>query len=686
LPGAEKIGNHMISLSSPISNLSGIGEKSSQALKKLGILTIRDLIFYFPTRHQDFSHITSIASIEPGVQVTIEGKIVLIANRRSKRKRMIVTEGLIDDGCGQLKVIWFNQGYLLKNIHVGDTLRFAGTVSDSLFDLQLVNPSYEKVGLHKDFVHTGRIVPLYPLGTAISQKQFRSTVKAALDLIETLNEWLPKKIMDTESLLDFDTAIRTLHFPESQEEFLKAKDRLSFDELFLYQLKMVFGRSELTTMNAPQIPFQKSVSASFISTLPFELTKDQKKCAWEIIQDCVKPLPMNRLLQGDVGSGKTIVAGLAALGVLLHGYQVVYMAPTEILARQHFETFLKWFEPLGITLELLTSKKKVKYEEIEKGTYQLIIGTHALLNKKVHFKNLALVIIDEQHRFGVAQRKMLRESNALCSTPHLLSLTATPIPRTLCLTLYGDLDISFLGTIPTGRKRTITKVVPHDFRDWTYEFIKKQLTSGRQAFVICPTIDPSDFLNTRSVKEEYERLSRELFKQFRVGLLHGAMKQKDKEDVMKKMIEHELDMLVTTSVIEVGIDIPNATMMIIEGAEMFGLAQLHQLRGRVGRSHHQSYCFLFPTNESQSGNARLQALVQSHDGQVLAEMDLKLRGQGDLLGFQQSGMVHFKIASLGDVELLKKTHRWAKIIMDEIDVYPALKKKLEEQSESIHPE
>ncbi|MDO8571599.1 MAG: ATP-dependent DNA helicase RecG, partial [bacterium] len=615
-------------------------------------------------------------------------------------------EALISDESGSVKAIWFNQPYLAKTLFVGETISLAGKTSDNFFDLQLLNPAYEKIREGIDQLHTGRLVPIYHLGEKISQRQFRTLIKNVLDTISTsITEWLPRSIFEKEDLLPLQTALTCIHFPQSREQFEKATTRFKFDELFFLQMFNRKLKRQLQSMSAPEVSLDYKNMKTFLACLPFQLTEGQKQAMRDILADIQKKIPMNRLLEGDVGSGKTIVAALTAMNIVHSGHQVAFMAPTEILAKQHFGTLCQLFGIFDVRIGLMTRStcsitmkkphirgeheeisKKQLLSRISEGTVDIIVGTHALLENPVQFHSLGLAIIDEQHRFGVKQRKALRLKNNWGLTPHLLSMTATPIPRTLALTVYGDLDISIIDTMPVGRKNIITKIVPMRYRDWTYDFIRKQVKKGRQVFVICALIDPSDMLGARSVKQEYERLTKEIFPDLRIGMLHGKMKADEKERTMSEMLEKNIDILISTSVIEVGVDIPNATVMLIEGAERFGLAQLHQFRGRVGRSSYQSYCFLLPTEQSQEEKERLKVFVTCNNGFELAEKDLQFRGSGDMYGQRQSGMAVLKIASLNDVVLIKKAREWAEKISEEIEKYPEIERRVEEFQKEVHLE
>lgn len=686
----------MANLSSSVETLPRIGKVGAKYLKKLGLETIQDLLFYLPFRYDDFRNHANIADLRPGEKANIRGEVLLIQNKRSFKRKMYLTEALIADETDTIKVIWFNQPFLTRNIKIGDKISLAGQVTENQGQLAFVSPQYEKI-YSTDLIHTAGLIPNYHLTEGITQKQIRYFIKQALRLVSEVKEWLPTPVQTTIGLLSLPQALRLIHNPATQEEAERARQRLAFSELFLRQLKSQLIKKETASKKSPTIKFQEAATREFVSWLPFNLTDDQKKSAWEILQDISKGRPMSRLLEGDVGSGKTVVAAIAMFNAARNNYKATLMAPTEILAKQHFASLSRLFEniknktkgKINVRLALLTgSRKDPDFKEAD-----IIIGTHALIQKSVTFKDLGLAIVDEQHRFGVKQRQNILDFNRKDETvPHFLSMTATPIPRSLALAIYGDLDLSIIKTLPAGRKKILTRVVKNSDRQKAYNFIHEQIKIGRQAFIICPLIDDSDRLEVKSVKAEYERLSRDVFPDLKIGLLHGKLKAADKETAMQNFADKKTDILVSTSVIEVGVDVPNATVIAIEGAERFGLAQLHQFRGRVGRSEHQSYCLLFPsqaeiTNEKTL--TRLKAMENNNDGFALAKIDLKLRGAGDPYGDMQSGFSELQIASLFDYELIKKSSEAAASIIQEdynLRRYPALKEKLGEWEKKIHLE
>lgn len=705
-------------ISDSIDTIPGIGSFYQKKLKKLGIKTIKDLIFHFPHRYEDFSNLIPIAETRAGEKVCVKGKILAIENIKTWKKRMILTQAIVKDETGNLKVIWFNQPYLLEILKKGDYVCLTGKVAlggaskRDLMEVYLQNPTFEKIFPKKELIHTGRIVPIYPETEGLSSRWLRWILRSLLKKIkDKLSEILPEEIRKKYKLLSRNKAIWQVHFPDSLNLAKKAKERFSFEELFLLQLKILKEKLKIKSQRAFAIPLNLELMKKFVGTLPFELTEAQKKSAWRILKDLEKEKPMNRLLQGDVGSGKTVVAMMATLEVAKAGYQVAFMAPTEILAKQHFKTFYNFLKKFKLIIGLLThsdcqvleqkiSQRKL-LEKTEKGEIQLLIGTHALIQEKVKFKNLALVILDEQHRFGVEQRaKLIKQSlvsnfRSEIKIPHLLSMTATPIPRTLALTIYGDLDLSIIDQLPKGRKKVITKAISPSEREKAYNFIRKEVKKGRQVFVICPRIEPNKnqeiktFAEVKAVKEEYEKLSKVVFPDLKVGMLHGKMKTEEKEKTMQEFKEGKIDILVSTSVIEVGIDVPNATIMMIEGAERFGLAQLHQFRGRVGRGKYQSFCFLFTESPSKKTAQRLEALMKCQDGFKLAEKDLEIRGPGEIFGQRQWGIPDLAMGAITDIFLVEKTRNAAKEILEkdpELNSYPKLKEKLKEFEKEIHLE
>ena len=697
-----------MNLTTPIETLNGVGPVYRARLKKLGIGQVKDLLYFFPHRYEDFSNIVAIAKAKADENCCLRGKILEITGTRTWRKRMSIIEAILGDETGAIKIVWFNQPYLINALKKGDDLCVAGKILSDEHGFYLSNPVYEKMG-EKELTHTGRIVPIYQETSGLSSRWLRQVVKYLLsELTEQLEEIIPEKILKEQRLMPIRRAIGEIHFPTSLALAQKARERFSFEELFSLSCWILMERKKLEQKKAFAMPMNVNLMQKFTGKLPFKLTDGQRKASFQILKDLEKPSPMSRLLEGDVGSGKTVVATMAALNAFKAGYQTVFMAPTEILAKQHFKTVSKLLEGFKMDIGLLTGKedkftsKKLKNDYIEISREKLIqkavnneinilIGTHALIQDKVRFGNLGLVVLDEQHRFGVEQRAKLTRQSTI---PHLLSMTATPIPRTLALTLYGDLDLSLINELPKGRKKIITKIVAPAERQKTYSFIKKEIQKGRQAFVICPRIESnkknsSDKLETKTVTEEYKKLSEKIFPDLKVGMLHGKLPGKEKERIMKDFRYKKIDILVSTSVVEVGVDIPNATVMMIEGAERFGLAQLHQFRGRVGRSIWQSYCFLFTDSPSKKTHQRLKALVTSESGFDLAEKDLEIRGPGDFSGHRQWGLPDLAMASLNNLALVEKTREAAKEIIKEdpnLKKYPALREKLKSFHQRLHLE
>ncbi|MBU0476822.1 ATP-dependent DNA helicase RecG [Patescibacteria group bacterium] len=707
-----------MTLLTTIEKIPRVGPQYQKRLKKLGIKTVRDLLFHFPHRYEDFSNIIPISKIKIGETCCLQGKILEINTKKTWKKRLFLTQAILEDKTGAIKVIWFNQPYLASNLKSQDEVCLAGKVLSDENGTYLTNPAHERIFETKGLIHTGRIVPVYPETQRLSSRWLRFILRPLLNKFkEEIIDPLPDKIRKDNKLMLLKEALWQVHFPDSLKLAQSAQARFSFEELFLIQLFVLRERQKLSKEKAVSLPFKLEIVKDFVDSLPFKLTDAQRKSAWQILKDLEKPRPMNRLLEGDVGSGKTVVAAIAALSAAKAGYQTAFMAPTEILAKQHFKEVPKLLKKFNLNIGLLTGKedkfisKKLKNDVIEisrqkllekakKGEIDVLIGTHALIQDKVKFGNVALVVLDEQHRFGVKQRAKLCQQKEF--VPHLLSMTATPIPRTLALTIYGDLDLSLIDELPKGRKKIITKVIPPADRKKAYDFIGKQVKKGRQVFVICPRIEAADkeqkesnsenalsWTEAKAVKQEYETLSKEIFPDLKIEMLHGKMTPKEKEKIMTNFKNKKADILVSTSVIEVGIDVPNAAVMMIEGAERFGLAQLHQFRGRVGRSKYQSYCFLFTDSPAQKTRQRLKALISCENGFELAEKDLAIRGPGDFKGTRQWGIPDLAMASLKDISLVEKTRQSVKELIEEdpgLKKYPALREKLKQFQERIHLE
>ncbi len=654
-------------LTTSLNKVKGVGPKTGEQFSAAGLNTVGDLIGFLPRAYEDFSEVTKIADIGPGKR-TILARCEKIATRPVRRGLRITTATLVDDS-GKLQAVWFNQPYRETQLKTGDEFYFSGEFEFNYNRYQLTNPSAEKISDVP--VSTGRMVPIYRAIRGLKSQLVRKILVELRPLMTMLPETLPQKIIDSEKLLSYGDAVIGMHFPESVADVKNAKERLAFEELFTLLLASQLNKQENAKLTGWHIPFEQQVVAGFVKQLPFQLTDAQRMAAWEIIQDFEKAVPMNRLLQGDVGSGKTVVAGLAARQAASHGFQTALMAPTEILASQHAETLSKLLEPFDVNVGLLTGSvkgtaRKTLYEQIQNGSVDVVVGTHALIQETVHFHKLGFVVIDEQHRFGVNQRQeLLKKSEHM---PHLLAMTATPIPRSLALTVYGELDVSVLNELPAGRKPIDTKIWSPNSRAQLYEKVDEQIKSGRQAYVICSLIDSNPDNEIKSVQAEYKKLQNSVFKHRRIGLLHGKLKSDEKDAVMTKFAAGELDILVSTTVVEVGVDVPNATVMIIEDADRFGLSQLHQLRGRVGRSVHQSYCFLV-TSDSSKPTQRLREVEKSNDGFHLAEVDLRLRGPGEIYGRAQHGALNLQIASLADTKLIARAQKVAReFVADQSDL------------------
>jgi ATP-dependent DNA helicase RecG len=647
-----------MNLISPLENVKGVGAKTAELLANAQLHTVNDLIHFLPRAHEDFSEVVSIGEIKPG-KVTIKARCEGVTTRPVRRGLKITTATLADDS-GKLQAVWFNQPYRETQLKTSDEFFFSGEFEFNYNRYQLTNPSAEKVSDMP--VQTDRILPIYRAVKGLKSQLVRKILAELKPLIAILPETLPQEIVEHEKLVSNSRALLGMHFPEKPTDIKIARERLAFEELFQLLLASQLNKRENAKLQGWHIPFDQAVVAAFVKQLPFELTGAQRRAAWEIIQDFERKTPMNRLLQGDVGSGKTVVAGLAARQAAHAGFQSAIMAPTEILASQHAETLTKLLAPLGLTVGLLTGSvkgtaRKTLYEQIASGGVDVVVGTHALIQETVAFHKLGFVVIDEQHRFGVKQRQeLLKKSQHM---PHLLAMTATPIPRSLALTVYGELDVSILNELPKGRKPIKTKIWSPVSRSQLYEKIDAEIAAGRQAYVICSLIDDSPELEAKSVEAEYRKLRNSVFGHRKIGLLHGKLKPDEKEAVMSQFANGNLDILVSTTVVEVGVDVPNATVMLIEDADRFGLSQLHQLRGRVGRSHHQSFCFLMMSDTKQPSQ-RLKEVEKSNDGFYLAEVDLKLRGPGEIYGRAQHGALNLQVATLADTKLIARAQRQAK--------------------------
>lgn len=647
-----------MNLATSLEQIKGVGPKTAEQLADAGLHTVGDLIDFLPRRHEDFTEVVPIGELHPG-KVTVKARCETVTTKPVRRGMKITTATLADDS-GKVNAVWFNQPYRATQLKGGDEFFFSGTFEFNYNRYQLTNPSVEKVSDMP--VQTDRLLPIYRSIKGLKSQVVRKILAELRPLMALLPETLPAEIVQQEGLLSRGDALLAMHFPETPQDIERAKERLGFEELFQLLLASQLNKQENAKLEGWHVPFEQKVVADFVSQLPFALTGAQRRAAWEIIQDFERSVPMNRLLQGDVGSGKTVVAGLAARQAAHHGFQTALMAPTEILAGQHAETLARLLEPFGVTVGLLTGSvkgpaRKTLYEQIASGAVDVVVGTHALIQEKVVFHQLGFVVIDEQHRFGVKQRQELLTKSA--HMPHLLAMTATPIPRSLALTVYGELDVSILNELPKGRKPIETKIWSPVSRESLYAKIDAELAAGRQAYVICSLIDENPDNDIKSVETEYKKLRNSVFGHRRIGLLHGKLPPDEKDAVMRSFAEHEIDILVSTTVVEVGVDVPNATVIMIENADRFGLSQLHQLRGRVGRSSHQSYCYLVMSDESKPSQ-RLKEIEKSNDGFYLAEVDLKLRGPGEIYGRAQHGSLNLQIATLADIKLIARAQKQAR--------------------------
>jgi len=662
-------------LGNPVTSLKGVGPELAKKFAVLGVHTVEDLINHWPRRYDDYSNVQPIAEIRPGT-VTVKVQIKQ-ATGRYVRRGMHITEALASDDTGSVRLIWFNQPYRAGALKPGSEYFVSGNYQLSRQRFSILNPSAELVS---DFpINTARIIPIYPETKGLKSNQIRRVLREVISTTGQLPEILPEWLRAKTKLMPRGQAVTELHFPSSVEAFARAKQSLAFEEVFILCLSSLLTSREMLTEPALRIPFKEALAKAFVGSLSFDLTTAQRKVVWQIYQDLDRDHPMNRLVEGDVGSGKTVVAAMAALMAIEQGFQVALMAPTELLARQHADTIYKLLEPVGQadTVALLVgglkpAQKRAAQERIASGEVRFMVGTQALIQEKVDMDKLGLVVIDEQHRFGVDQRNKLQKKAG--HMPHVLSMTATPIPRSLALTLYGELDISLLDELPAGRKPVITKLVSPNSTATMYKSIDKEIERGRQVYVVCPIIKESDALAVKSAEQTFETLRKGPFKHRRVGLLHGRMKPDEKDRIMQQFIAHELDILVSTTVIEVGVNVPNATVMVIEGAERFGLAQAHQLRGRVCRSDDQGYCYLV-MSDSKQPSQRLRALEQMTDGFKLAELDLELRGPGAIYGTLQHGELDLRIAKLSDTKLIEAARKAAQAFIDREDTlksYPEL--------------
>ena len=698
------------------------------ALKRLGLETVKDILFYFPVRYSDISEIKLIRDLVPGDIATIYGEVSGLKTKKAFRTKIPMAEGVINDGTGKLKITWFNQAYIAKMLHDGQKVSLTGKISDSKYGLTMQNPEYEKTNSLPIDVHNSLFqkdendekqfhYPVYKETKGITSKWLYHAIHkvVASGIVKEMEDYIPNDILEKYNLPKLSTALVWIHMPKNQKNSESSRKRFAFEEVFFIQLDRQREKFENQNKKSFKIKVDAKDIKDFTSRFPFEMTKGQSNALSDIWKDFNGEHPMSRLLEGDVGSGKTAIAATAAYSVIKNrpdnkdfgNLQVAYMAPTEILAGQHFESFIKYFTHTGISIGLLTGSSCKKFPSkvdptgwtnisksqllkwVANGEIPILIGTHALIYKSVQFKHLALGIVDEQHRFGTKQRAKLANKEGFA--PHFLSMTATPIPRTLALTIYGDLDLTLLDEMPKGRKPVITEIITPDKRDKTYDFIKEKMAEGRQLYVICPRIDEPDpdkefALQTKSVKAEAERLKRDIFKDKKIDILHSKMTKQNKDDVMEKFASGEIDILVATSVVEVGVNVPNATMIIIEGAERFGLAQLHQLRGRVIRSNHQAYCFVLSETKSKKSVDRLMALKTAKNGFELSELDLKLRGSGELSGMKQWGVSDLGMEAIKNLKMVEAARKEAGDIVKKgkLEKLPKTKNELDRRNLKIH--
>jgi len=696
IQSANQANGKRIGLDAPLTVINGIGPKYAQTLAALGLHTLGDLLYYFPRRYDDYSQLQTINRLWYGQEVTVMGSVQSTNVRPIRGGQAKLTEVILSDGTGSLRVNWFNQPWVANRLTPGTQIVISGKIDQYLGRLMISNPEWEPVD--QEHLSTNRIVPVYPLTTKVTQRWLR---RVMMDVVKywapRVQDYLPASLVEKANLTPLPIALQEIHYPTDLDQLHAARYRLAFDEIFLLQLGVQRQKSTWKEAEASQYPADDNWLSTQLSCLPYQLTNAQEKALQEVRSDLVSGHPMNRLLQGDVGSGKTIIAALAMAIVAHHGAQSAIMAPTSILAEQHLRSLqavlcpsepgtgqpelspdelrpdqdqrdqlqLDQLRPdqmrllIGDTPE---NEKKIIRQGLADGTIKVVVGTHALLEGPINFNCLQLVVIDEQHRFGVEQRSALRSKG---ENPHLLVMTATPIPRSLALTVYGDLDLSVMDELPPGRQIVETHIFLPIERERAYTQVRKQVEEGYQAFIIYPLVEQGDRDEAKAAVEEHARLQKEIFPNYRLGLLHGRLKPEEKEDVMTRFRDRQYHILVSTSVVEVGVDIPNATLMIIEGADRFGLAQLHQFRGRVGRGDAKSYCILIPGSDDAIENERLKAMVETNDGFILAERDLEQRGPGEFLGTRQSGYSELHLANLTDIRLIEKARHHAQALFEE---------------------
>jgi ATP-dependent DNA helicase RecG len=699
----DAIARHF-TLDQSLISATGIGPANGKKLEKLGLLTIYDLLYYYPRDHIDYAHQVTIRELVVGETVTILGKVKKFNCFTSpKNKKLTILELILSDRSGIIKISRFLAGNYFssrgwqeqqkKMYPIGAIIAASGLVKENKYGLTLDNPELEVLDHENSSIESqmiGRVVPVYPLTDGVDAGVIRRSVLAVLPAVKHIPESLPKGLRDRYSLMGIVDAVSNIHFPLDRDCLAAARRRLVFDEFFYLQLGLLKRRQSQKKVETSVVVSAKGrLIQHFHEILPFKLTKAQERVVNEILKDLESPEPMNRLVQGDVGAGKTVVAVIAMLAAIQSGYQAALMAPTEVLSEQHYRKFVTWFNLMHLPVELLTgstklAKKREIYSQLETGELSVVVGTHALIQDSVNFNRLGLVVIDEQHRFGVKQRAILQQKG---ESPHVLTMTATPIPRTLALTIHGDLDVSQIDELPPGRKPIQTTVLAGKERHQAYDLIMREIASGRQCYVVLPLIEESEKLDARSAIEEQEKLQTKVFPDFKVGLLHGRMTSAEKDDAITKFRDNETQILVSTTVVEVGVDVPNATVMLIENAERFGLSQLHQLRGRVGRGSDKSYCLLMLGGKTQESLQRMKVLEQSQDGFFIAEMDLRLRGPGQVLGTRQAGLPDFALASLvEDQEVLELAREAAQKVIDKDDSlnsWPEMRDELERRYQKL---
>lgn len=696
----------MLKLDSKLSEVPRIGKRYAPILEKLGIQTVEDFLMHFPFRYEDYSERTLISDLTANSTATVMGEVIQSKLVRTWKKKMMITECFVSDGSATVRAVWFNQPYVSDSLTKGKGVRLSGKVSKDIKGLFFSNPAWELSS--REPTNTGRLVPVYPETEGLTSRFIRWQMQTLINLADQLEDPIPENILRGLHLPSLPQALRQIHFPKSAQDYESAQKRFSFQQMYLVQIASQMVKMDWDKQNAVSISFDESFIKKFVTSLPYQLTNSQRKAAYQIFLDMEKSFPMNRLLNGDVGSGKTVVAAMAALASSHAKYQTAIMAPTEVLARQHFESISKLLAKENIAIGLLTNAyKKINtsdekisrtdfLNEIKSEKLDILIGTHALIQESVKFKNLALVIVDEQHRFGVAQRAYLQQKIEQINDglpgkiPHLLSITATPIPRTLTLAFFGNLNLSLLNEMPKNRKTIITEMVGASSRQKTYDFVRQEIASGRQAFIIFPLVEESKVLTElKAATEEHQRLAEKVFPDLKLGLLHGKMKPADKEKAMQDFKNKKYDILVATSVVEVGIDIPNASVIIIEDADRFGLSQLHQFRGRVGRGQHQSYCFLFTSSGTAKARERLRSMVKFSSGFDIAEEDFKLRGPGEFFGTRQSGIPDEAMKHITNVKLIEIANDYARETLAEspdLKKFPLLKNQLSKFQKSVHLE